>query len=338
MESLVSGESSSLASARCVSSREDVSFDELSPQRENHLHAGRKGVGYDGISHTETYHDPSVQSDNKGLVLETVEKEEDVNTIKDIATAFDSSLKLNDKVNDGGERRISSENGKEAVLETKEGEKLSFTEECRLNDKGGNEEDMVVEMKERLEDHLLENAEAKSNEDVIKEMKGDGTGVISEERNGFVIQKDLQSIKKEDLLTEKTTNASEEKGIKITEEIRQRNTEEDTQKLQGNAMPIVEIGVDLETRIDDRQEGPMSGTDEVKMEDIRVDAEERTEGLAQELRGKTDELAEENNDDDIDNEHEDSCDEDSTDDDSEQVSCYLVFCSIQLIMNIGQKV
>ena len=333
LESLISGETSSLTSVRCVSSREDVSLDELSPRREIPLHADKKGAGSDGTSHTETYHDPRIQNDNRGLMLEAVENGEDLKTIKainDIATAFDSSLKLDDKVSDGEEREISTENGGDAVFEMKEGEKQAVARECRLDDKGGNEEDMEVKMKEQLERHLLESVKAEGKEEVIEEMKKDGTGITCEERNEVLIEKDLQNMKKDDLLNEKATNASEEKDVgqdvkqfetqQITEEDHQRNTEEDTQKMQGKAMPIMEIGGGLDTGIDDRQEAPMSDTNEVKMEDIRTGAKERTKELTQELGGSTDEVAGENSGEGINNENADSCDEGSTDVDSEQVS------------------
>ena len=344
LESLISGETSSLTSVRCVSSREDVSLDELSPRREIPLHADKKGAESDGISHTETYHDPRIQGDNRGLILEAVENGEDLKTTKainNIATAFDSSLKLDDKVSDGEEREISTENGEDAVFETKEGEKQAVAQECRLDDKGGNEEDMEVKMKEQLERHLLESVKAEGKEEVIEEMKKDGTGTTCEERNEVLIEKDLQNMKKDDLLNEKATNASEEKDVgqdvkqfdtqQIIEEDHQRNTE-DAQKMQGKAMPIMEIGGGLDTGIDDRQEAPMSGTNEVKMEDIRTGAKERTKELTQELGGSTDEVAGENSGEGINNENADSCDEGSTDVDSEQVSCSFIIGNFQLML------
>ena len=312
LESLVSGETSSLTSARCVSSREDISFEsELFPRRESTALAEEKGAVSDGNSIVKSYCSSSFQPGDWELTKEVAPNEDCSVGNKDIANivnAFDSSLKLNDKINGEEQSRMFSESREGVVFGVKEDHNEAVKRECRLADDGGGGREVGIQMNQPIDLQLI----------------------------------DVENGRKANMLTNKHPSASEGKEEMMQEaghlgiqQTTQKNVElgdkEDTHTMEKKETPSVEtkdglqvpIGDSLECPTSDTSKLPVEDNNEIPMEVLGTDGKETPEESTEELLEKSGEVEENNDLAPLNYEQADSSDteEDSTDIESEQVSC-----------------
>ena len=329
LESLVSGETGSLASTRCISSREDVSLDEVPPKRENHLRGEGKASSSDANSAMRSCSNSSVQQEGTTSTTEAAKIEEDSLSTKGISILVDSfsaSLQLSDEVKNGEERRTETEGSREKIHEVTDEKKTS-----RLN------EDFEPKMKQQTEDQVIQNVNSGSVEvvgqDVAEKLEKEDMLATSVEGSEDVTQKDSNSIEMESVSVEEQAAI-----VQIRAEVGHETKQLDFQQMpEGDHQEKRDIGVPIVTTIDHHdaavEEVPKDGSEEDMVgisEEINMkNGEKATQDLQGEVEG-----AVESNDTSMNTEQTESDDtgEDGADIESEEVYFQFLFCKISLVL------
>jgi len=289
LESLVSGETGSLASTRCISSREDVSFDEVHSKRESHLHGEERASSSDGNSAMRSCSNSGVQPEDTTSAIEAAKIGEDSVSTKGIsalADSFSTGLKLNDEAKSREEGGAEAESKKEDMHEATDEKKKT-----RLD------EDVELKRKQQMEDQLIVTVNAGSMEvvgqDVAEKVGKEDVLGTSVKGNEDVAQKDT-NIEIENASVEEQTSKVQGRE-EVTHEAKQLEVlqvpEGDHQAKRDSGVPIVALLDHHDTGIEEvSKEGSEKGIMGIS-EDVNM---KKSEEATQELEGEVEDTVESN--------------------------------------------